>query len=51
MADGLTGDEIAGHLGIALATVKSHRKRLIGKLGAHTSTYAVPLGFRANLIR
>ncbi len=41
VAEGISNQEIAGRLFISLDTVKSHLKRLYGKLGVHSRTQAV----------
>lgn len=41
LAAGLREPEIAEQLQVARETVKTHRKRLLGKLGAHTAPAAV----------
>jgi DNA-binding NarL/FixJ family response regulator len=43
--------EIAGKLGIAFRTVRSHRSNLMGKLGAHESSALVRYAIRTGLIR
>jgi DNA-binding CsgD family transcriptional regulator len=43
LAAGLTGDEVAGRLGISPATVRVHIRNATGKLGASTRTQAVAI--------
>ena len=49
-ADGATSEEIAAMLFLTEHTVKSHLKRIQGKLGARNRTHAVALALRAGLI-
>ena len=51
IADGLTDPAICKRLFIATDTVKSHVKRLRGKLRAATRGEAVAVGFRRGLIK
>src|SRR5918996_356706 len=44
MADGLENDAIARELYISTETVKTHVRRILQKLGAHSRTYAVAVG-------
>jgi DNA-binding NarL/FixJ family response regulator len=50
LADGLTNQEIAEKLFISFATVDSHRKSLIAKLGAKNTPGLIKLGFVHKLI-
>jgi DNA-binding CsgD family transcriptional regulator len=43
LASGLTGEEVAGRLGISPATVRVHIRNATGKLGASTRTQAVAI--------
>jgi DNA-binding CsgD family transcriptional regulator len=43
LAAGLTGDQVAGQLGISPATVRVHIRNATGKLGASTRTQAVAI--------
>jgi PAS domain S-box-containing protein len=43
LAAGLTGEEVAGRLGISPATVRVHIRNATGKLGASTRTQAVAI--------
>jgi DNA-binding CsgD family transcriptional regulator len=49
-ADGATSEEIATTLHLTEHTVKSHLKRIQGKLGARNRTHAVALALRSGLI-
>jgi PAS domain S-box-containing protein len=50
VADGLENEAIATELYISTETVKSHVRRILQKLGAHSRTYAVAVAFRRQLI-
>jgi DNA-binding NarL/FixJ family response regulator len=50
VADGLENEAIAKELFISTETVKSHVRRILQKLGAHSRTYAVAVAFRKQLI-
>ena len=49
-ADGATSEEIASTLYLTEHTVKSHLKRIQGKLGARNRTHAVAVALRSGLI-
>lgn len=49
-ADGATSEEIASALHLTEHTVKSHLKRIQGKLGARNRTQAVAVALRSGLI-
>jgi DNA-binding CsgD family transcriptional regulator len=49
-ADGATSEEIASALHLTEHTVKSHLKRIQGKLGARNRTHAVAVALRSGLI-
>jgi LuxR family maltose regulon positive regulatory protein len=50
LADGLSNQEIAGELVIAVGTVKNHLKNVYGKLGVHSRTQAVVRGRKVGLL-
>ena len=50
VADGLSNKEIAGHLGLALSTVKNHVHNLLGKLGVGRRRDAVRTAYEQGLI-
>lgn len=50
IADGLENEAIARELFISTETVKSHVRRILQKLGAHSRTYAVAVGLRRALV-
>jgi len=50
VAEGLTNQQIAGLLGIAASTVKSHVDSLITKLGAANRTQAAVMAAKAKLV-
>jgi DNA-binding CsgD family transcriptional regulator len=50
IADGLENDAIAKELFISRETVKSHVRRILQKLGAHSRTYAVAVALRRQLV-
>lgn len=49
-AAGLQSPEIGAAIGIGYETVKSHRRRVMAKLGANTVTEAVAISLKRNLI-
>lgn len=49
LADGATTGEIASRLGISPATVQTHVKNVLGKLGVHSKVEAVGAAWRAGL--
>ena len=49
MAQGMTNGEIAAHLFLSEATVKTHVKRIFSKLGLHDRTQAVILAYEGAL--
>ncbi|MFF3936967.1 response regulator [Streptomyces phaeofaciens] len=49
MAEGLSNAELAGLLGIAESTVKTHVKRILHKIGARDRAGAVVIAFRSGL--
>ena len=51
IAGGLTNQAIGKRLFLATETVKSHLRRLLGKLGADNRAHAVAVGLRRGLIR
>lgn len=48
---GLTDAEIAAELGVAVATVKTHLRRLFDHLGARNRCHAVSIGYARGLLR
>jgi DNA-binding NarL/FixJ family response regulator len=50
LTDGATTAEIAADLGISRATVQTHVKNLLGKLGVHSKVEAVGTAWRAGLM-
>jgi LuxR family maltose regulon positive regulatory protein len=50
LADGLSNQEIAQELVIAVGTVKNHLKNVYGKLGVHSRTQAVVRGREVELL-
>jgi DNA-binding NarL/FixJ family response regulator len=46
LAEGLTGEQVAEHLFLSAATVKTHIRNAMGKLEATTRVHAVALGLR-----
>ncbi|MBA2629858.1 MAG: response regulator transcription factor [Thermoleophilaceae bacterium] len=50
LADGMQTDAVAGRLGLATETVRTHTKRILAKLEASTRTQAVAIGIRHGLI-
>ncbi len=51
MARGMSNDDIAAHLIIAKATVKTHVNRVLAKLGVVTRVQAVVLAYELGLVR
>jgi DNA-binding CsgD family transcriptional regulator len=47
---GLSTDEVAERLGITVSTVRTHLKKVLEKLGAHSKLEAVIIGLRTGLI-
>ena len=50
IADGLENEAIARELYISTETVKSHVRRILQKLGAHSRTYAVAVALRRAMV-
>jgi PAS domain S-box-containing protein len=50
IADGLENEAIARELYISPETVKSHVRRILQKLGAHSRTYAVAVALRRAMV-
>jgi PAS domain S-box-containing protein len=50
IADGLENEAIARELFISTETVKSHVRRILQKLGAHSRTYAVAVALRRAIV-
>jgi DNA-binding NarL/FixJ family response regulator len=50
IADGLENEAIARELYISTETVKSHVRRILQKLGAHSRTYAVAVALRRAIV-
>jgi DNA-binding NarL/FixJ family response regulator len=51
VAGGLSNDEIASHLVVSPATVKTHVNRAMAKLGAHDRAQLVIAAYQAGLVR
>ena len=51
VAGGLSNDEIAAHLVVSPATVKTHVNRAMAKLGAHDRAQLVIVAYQAGLVR
>jgi PAS domain S-box-containing protein len=50
IADGLGNREIAQRLQLSLETVKTHVRRVLGKLGARNRSHAVAIAWRKHLV-
>ncbi|MEV8632973.1 response regulator transcription factor [Streptosporangium sp. NPDC051023] len=50
IARGLTNPEIAGRLSVSLATVKTHVRRLLGKLAVHDRAQLVIVAYETGLV-
>lgn len=50
MARGLSNSEIARDLSLSLETIKSHVRRVLGKLGARNRCHAVALAYEHSLL-
>lgn len=50
VAEGLTGRQVAGRLGLAPKTVDNHRARIMDKLGLRTTAALVRYALRAGLV-
>ena len=50
LADGMSNREIAGHLFVSEATVKSHVARILAVLGVRDRVQAVIVAFRAGVV-
>lgn len=48
---GLSNADVAGELGLSIETVKSHMRRVLGKLGARNRCHAVALGYETGVLR
>lgn len=51
IADGKTIEDIAERLRSSPNTVKTHRQRLLKRLGCHSVSHAVAIGFRSGWLR
>jgi DNA-binding NarL/FixJ family response regulator len=51
VAGGLSNDEIASHLVVSPATVKTHVNRSMAKLGAHDRAQLVIAAYQSGLVR
>jgi DNA-binding NarL/FixJ family response regulator len=51
VGEGLSNDEIAGHLVISIHTVKTHVNRAMTKLDAHDRAQLVVLAYETGLLR
>lgn len=49
-AQGLTNSEAALQVHVSLETVKTHRKRILSKLGAHNMPHAVALAYSQEIL-
>ncbi len=50
IADGRGNTDIAAELSISLETVKTHIRRVLGKLRARSRAHAVAIAWRENLL-
>ncbi|MFD7550105.1 response regulator [Streptomyces sp. NPDC059816] len=50
VARGLPNPVLADHLGVSVATVKTHVRRLLAKLGAHDRTQLVVIAYETGLV-
>ncbi|WP_326642489.1 response regulator transcription factor [Nonomuraea fuscirosea] len=50
VARGLTNSEIAAHLGLGVATVKTHVRRLLSKLDVHDRAQLVIIAYESGLV-
>ena len=50
LADGLTGDEVAGRLMLSAETVKTHIRNAMTKLEARNRVHAIAIALRTGLI-
>ncbi|MFE6126769.1 response regulator transcription factor [Streptomyces sp. NPDC056437] len=50
IANGNSDYDIAGQLGLSLHTVKTHVRRILGRLGARDRTHAALIGVRRGVV-